>query len=518
MTTVKTGADGVATATLTQTAPAVGVNEVEITMVRPAFKDECDCWPEATVVSGVVKKTWVKSEVTVTKTGPASAAVGETFAYEIVVSNPRSDLEAREITVTDTLQDCVEYVSATPEPSSVSGQTLKWNIGTIAPMGTARITLMVKAIKTCELKNTAEVTGEGGAVSSASTAATTMVTAAALKLEMTAPATVMTCDPVPYRLVVRNPGDAPAKGVKLVAELPAGVTTAAGETKVEFPPFDLGPGETREFTIDARASGAGSFTNTATVSSGTLTDQASATTKVTACVLALVKKADRRDHKLGRPTTFTLTVNNTGDADAQNTMLEDTVPAGMQFVSATDGGVLQGATVVWNLGTIPAGGTKTVTLTLSANGAGAYTNTATARAYCCKDASASDQVEYAGVAAILLEVVDAPDPIEVGGQTTYTIDVTNQGTAEDTNIVVGATLAEQQKLVSVDTAGAKGVQHTASGQTVKFAAVPVLKAGERISYKIVVEATAVGDVRFAVELKTDQLTTTVNETESTNQY
>lgn len=516
MGTVMTGADGVAKVDLNQSAPMVGTNDVEISIVRPAKKDECECWPEKLIATGVVQKNWIASDIGITKTAQPTAVVGEQFNYEITVTNPKSDIEVRDVNLTDPLPEGVEYVSSTPA-ATVNGKTLTWNLGTLAPSASSRVTVTVKGAKTGDWRNCAVVAAEANSLKK-DACANTVITAAAIKLEKFAPAEVLTCDPIPYRIVVRNPGDAPANDVRLVDQLPAGITTATGETRVEFPAFTLGAGESREFTIDCRAAAAGSYTNTATVTSGSLSDQASATTKVKACVLTLLKKADRRDHKLGRPTVFTLTVGNTGDADATNVVVEDQIPAGMKYISATDGGTVVGSTITWNLGTVAPGASRSVSVTMTTDGSGTYTNTATARAYCCKDASASDQVDYTGIAAILLEVVDSPDPIEVGGQTTYTIDVTNQGTADDTNIVIVTTLAPQQKLVSVDTAGAKGVANSVAGQKVTFAPVPVLKPGERVTYKVVVEATAVGDVRFATELNTDQLKSPVNETESTNQY
>jgi uncharacterized repeat protein (TIGR01451 family) len=520
MGTVTTGADGVASVTLNQDAPAVGTNDVEIQIVRPAKKDECECWPEKLIVTGVVRKHWVASDVAIAKTAPATAVVGDQFDYTIAVTNPIADLEVRDVVVTDPLPEGIEYVSSTPA-ATVAGRTLTWNLGNIPGGGSQNLTVRVKATRRSnegEFRNCAQVVAEQGRLTR-DACATTVVTAPALKVEKYAPAEVLMCDPIPYRIVVRNAGDATTKNVRLVDALPEGITTAAGETRVEFPAFDLAPGESREFTIDARAGKTGSVTNTASANAdGGLTDSASATTKIKNCALTLVKKAKRADLVSGRPATFDLTVSNTGDADAKDLIVEDQIPEGMTFVSATEGGTVSGNLIVWNVGTLAPGASKNLSVTLLSNGAGTFRNTATARAYCCKDASSADEVVYKGIPAILLEVVDSPDPIEVGGQTTYTIDVTNQGFADDMEIVIAATLANGQKLVSVDTTSAKGVTHTVAGQKVTFAAVPVLSPKERITYKIVVEATEVGDVRFAVELNSKELQSPVNETESTRQY
>lgn len=518
MGTVTTGADGVASITLNQSSPAVGTNEVEISIVRPAKKDDCECYPEKLIATGVVRKNWVAPDIGITKTAPATATVGEQFNYGITVTNLAGDLDVRDVVVTDPLPDGIEYVSSSPA-ASVSGRTLTWNLGTMGPAASQNLTVTVRGTRKGEFRNCAQVSAEQGRMTR-DACANTVITAPAIKIEKYAPAEVMVCDPITYRIVVRNTGDGTATNCRVTDALPAGLTTASGDTRVEFPAFNLSSGESREFTFDARASNGGSFTNTATVNAdGNLTDSASASTRVKTCALALTKKAKRGDLKIGRPATFDLTVSNAGDAEAKDVVIEDTIPAGMTFVSATDGGMSNGMSVVWNVGTLAPGATRTVSLTLSAANGGRYTNTASARAYCCKDASASDAVEYSGVAAILLEVVDAPDPIEVGGQTTYDITVTNQGNADDRNVVIVCTLPAQEKYVSASTGeAAMGVTHTANGNVVRFAPVAVLRPGARATYRVVVEATGVGDVRFATELTSDVLQSPVNETESTHIY
>ena len=52
-------------------------------------------------------------------------------------------------------------------------------------------------------------------------------------------------------------------------------------------------------------------------------------------------------------------------------------------------------------------------------------NTAAAKGVCA-EAAASCETKVEGIPAILLEVIDLEDPIEVGAQTTYEIKVTNQ--------------------------------------------------------------------------------------------
>ncbi len=63
---------------------------------------------------------------------------------------------------------------------------------------------------------------------------------------------------------------------------------------------------------------------------------------------------------------YTLTTTNITTFIANNTILTDTLPADVTFVSASDSGTNNAGVVTWNLGTIAANATKTVTVTVTA--------------------------------------------------------------------------------------------------------------------------------------------------------
>jgi uncharacterized repeat protein (TIGR01451 family) len=81
-------------------------------------------------------------------------------------------------------------------------------------------------------------------------------------------------------------------------------------------------------------------------------------------------------------------------------------------------------------------------------GAGSFSNVASVSATCAESVKASAKTDVMGIAAILLEVVDVSDPIEVGKNETYVITVTNQGSAPDTDIVVKCKLEEGMQYVT----------------------------------------------------------------------
>jgi uncharacterized repeat protein (TIGR01451 family) len=240
-----------------------------------------------------------------------------------------------------------------------------------------------------------------------------------------------------------------------------------------------------------------------------------ATTTETAVVagpmLEITKNCPRLRY-IGRDATFEINVTNKGTGAASNVMVTDTIGAGVDFVSADNNGQRSGNNVVWSLGTLDAGKSVTLKIMLRCNTIAKVTNTA--KVTYCSEAVASCEMEVKGIPAILLECVDDPDPIEVGRDTTYTIMVTNQGSATDSNIVVECTLAPEQDFVKAGGA----TEGKADGKIVKFAPLGSLAPKARATWTLTVKGTKSADVRFKVQMKSDQTETPVMETESTHIY
>lgn len=504
---VRTDATGAAVVTLAQSTPAPGTNNIKIDIVRPP--NEACCKPGVHIATGHTSKTWIPPEINITKTAPAEERVNNNFNYDIVVTNP-SSVDAQNVMVTDVLPDGISYVSSQPA-ANVSGQSLSWSLGTVAGGGQQALSVTVNGTRTGTFHNCADVRADQGL--SDQDCADTRITAPQLVLEKTCPAEVTTCDPIPCTIVVRNTGDGPATNVTITDDLPDGLVTDNGRRTVQFNVGTLNAGEARKGDFVAKAERVGSFTNraTATADDG-LTASADCTTVVTQPVLT-VSKTGPGMRFIGRPAEYQITVTNTGNSPAVSTVLTDTLPSSTTFISATEGGSASGGTISWNLGTLGAGESRTVNVTVKATQAGTIRNVATARAVCA-DASDEAVMEVKGIPAILLEVIDVEDPIEVGGTITYVITVTNQGSAVGTNIKISAEVPGQQDFVSADgpTAG------VADGRSVTFAPLPSLAPRAKATYRVVAKGNATGDTRFRVSMISDQMDSTVDETESTNIY
>ncbi|MBT3201443.1 MAG: DUF11 domain-containing protein [Phycisphaerales bacterium] len=505
--TVLTDKEGVATVTLNQTKPGVGVNNVEIRITRPENKPCCK--PAQLVHIGKTSKTWIAPAIGITKTAPATAVIGESFVYPIRVTNP-AKVAANNVVLTDVLPAGIAYVSSAPK-ATVDGQKLTWALGTLAGGAAKSVAVTVKGTRTGTFVNVANVVADDGLQAKAQ--APTRIIQPALVMTKTAPATALLCDPIPFTITVKNTGDAPAKNVVVTDQFPAGLTGLNGGTKAEFSLGTIQPGQSKARKITMKASKVGTYSNAATATGdGGLKATASSKTIVRVPVLAVTKSAPKVRY-VGRAVKYTITVTNNGDAAAKNTVLVETLPVKAAFVSASNGGKLAGGKLTWQLGSLAPKASATVTVALKATSLGDLRSYSTATAYCSK-ASAESSTIVRGIPAILLECVDIEDPIEVGSKETYIITVTNQGSADGTNIVIKCTLPAEQDFVSA--AADTKTKATAAGKVITFAPLKTLAPKAKAVYRVVTKGVKAGDTRFKVSLTSDQMTSPAEETESTH--
>ena len=440
-------------------------------------------------------------------TAPEIVLAGKPFTHTIKLTS----LAAKPLTGVVLTEDFPKNftASATAPKAVTTATTAKWTIGTLAP----------RASKIFTVTGTAGATGAvvpciRVAFDIPELCVRFRAVRPALQVVKTGPAKIIVCDPITYKIVVTNTGTGTATNVKVTDALPAGMKTLDGRTSAAFHIPSLAQGESQSVTVQAKVAKVGSYVNkaVATADNGVRAESAPVTTVATLPVLAVTKTAPA-NRFVGRPITYNITVANKGDAEARDTVLVDTLPAGVTFQSASAGGVQAGGKITWKLGTLAAGASKSVSATVVATQKGTLTNLASATAYCAAG-SAKAQTVVKGIPAILLECVDVADPIEVGANETYVIRVTNQGSAVGTNIVVTATLPAEQAYVSSDGPTKAAVK----AQTVTFAPLATLAPKAVATYKVVVKGTGVGDVRFKVSLTSDQMTTPAEETESTHIY
>lgn len=448
------------------------------------------------------------SAIWVEKSMPGQVVSGKSFQYVITATNLR-DCALEDVVVSERFTG-FEGQSADPAATSMSAQGAEWSLGYMKPREVKTIT----------------VTGVAAASGTASTCTKvtynpvlccgTEVISPSLAVVLEAPSQVLLCEAIPVKVTVSNTGTGYAKNVKVTQELPQGLVTDDGKTAVTVDVGDLAGGASKAYNLNLKAQQAGSYANQAgAVDANGLT--ASSGPVSTTVLQPELKIGIQGPSKIfvTKNADYRVSVQNTGNADSGNTTVMATIPSGMQFVSASEGGSSSGSSVVWNIGTLGAGKSADLGATFRAVTGGSGRSIATATGYCCQEAVAEVQSEVEGIPAILLEVVDTEDPIQVGATEKLYVTVTNQGSAPDNNIVVKVSFEENLDYV----ASAGPTQGSSSDvKSVEFAPLATLGAGQKATWEVTAKAAKEGDHRTTIVMTSDAIGRPVQETEATRIY
>ena len=217
---------------------------------------------------------------------------------------------------------------------------------------------------------------------------------------------------------------------------------------------------------------------------------------------------------LGRTATYNIVVSNTGDTDLSGVVVTDTAAA-ETVIATADGATVSGNVATWNLGTLKSGEKKSLAVKVLSKVPGKFCDTASvACAQGLKD-SAQDCTVWKGVTGVLLEMVDDPDPIQVGETSKYTIRVTNQGTTQDIRDLNIVTTLPAELEVVPGTVSDGGV---ASGKTITWPAVPQIAPKAFVVRSYTAKAVKAGDARSKVAITTSMRKEPIDKFESTTVY
>jgi uncharacterized repeat protein (TIGR01451 family) len=174
----------------------------------------------------------------------------------------------------------------------------------------------------------------------------------------------------------------------------------------------------------------------------------------------------------------------------------------------------QNRAVRWSLEELPPSETGSVSLTAMPVEAGDHKLLIEGSANEGLTARQEQSVLVEGVAAILFQVIDVEDPIEVKGETTYEIRVVNQGSKAATDVQLQAVLDPSMKAISAD----GPTQHVIERGVVAFEKLPRLAPKADTTYHVRVQGLRPGDLRLRVQVVTNEITTPILKEESTRVY
>ncbi len=331
-------------------------------------------------------------QLTITKEGPAYAVVGSYITFTGTLTNVGGSA-AENVVLVDYLPSGLTFVSsshsAVYDPIE---RTITWDLGTVAPgvaiPGWVTVHVDWSIPDGTLLRNLFEVTwkGSGGMPYGPATATADIIarTSPLLTVTKSGPAVGSPGGLLTFSLTVSNSGGLDAYNVMLVDVLPDKYTyvssSPAGTVSDGSVVWNLGTltgggsvPVSLTVRVDDSVGNGTTLLNTALVtwrdgqgeSYGPATDVL-ASTIYTVPVLEVTKSGPTLAGP-GGLCTYSITVTNPSGASADNVTLVDYLPIDMGYVESSPPGTPSGdpvATVAWDLGTVPAGGSQTVTITL----------------------------------------------------------------------------------------------------------------------------------------------------------
>ena len=441
--------------------------------------------------------------IRMSKRMPAEVTLGQEFMYEL---NPTAVGCAGNVVVTDRVPPGSTYVRSEPA-AEVQGENLVWRFPEMAPGESHPIKVFVKADKEGRIGSCATVTAEPRACGE------TLVGKPVLAITKTGPEMAQIGGDVTYTITVSNTGTALAREVVVTDTVPEGLSHTSGQRELSFQVGDLGPNQSKSIPVTMRADRRGRVCNPAVaVSSNAGRVNAEACTTIVQPGLKIVKTTQDNQLLINRTATYAIVVSNIGDVPLTDVVVTDTAAPETQ-ITAADGGTASGNSATWNLGQLAPGEQKQLSVKVVSARPGRFCDTATVATAQGLRESAEACSEWIGVTGVLVEVVDDPDPIQVGETTTFTVRVTNQGTTRDIeNINVKSTFEEEMDPTTASSGGA------VTGKTVAWPVVPRLAPKQSITYTVVGRAVKAGDHRMETQVTTGERTNPIVELESTTVY
>ncbi|HEY2249976.1 MAG TPA: hypothetical protein VGH74_02905, partial [Planctomycetaceae bacterium] len=445
-------------------------------------------------------------QITIEKTAPATAVLGRPMIYQIHVRNV-GHTPAHQVVVEDVIPDTVKIDGSIPQ-ALLKDNRLIWKLGTLAAGHEKKISVRVFP----------QSEGTIGGVATVNFAAEPKpgpnAASPQLKFDVAAPRQAAVGTPVEFSYRVKNVGQVPASGVTIRNVLPAGLKHPGGDD-LEYLIGQLPAGKTEEVKLVLTAAQAGPTVNRVVVTAdGNVAEEAQVPLEVVGPSLVVAREGPKRlfPNKTG---TYSNTVTNPGLSPVTAVNVVETVPPGMEFVEASDGGTYNAAkrSVTWKIKQIAATASKTVKVTLRSNARGAQVSVVRAYDPAGSSGETVGATHVSGVCALTIEIGDIPPLVEAGETVNVTARIINRGSDTAANVRITIGLPAGMQLVDAKgptphselVATRKGSPENAMRDAVEFAPIAKIEPKADAVIELTLKAHTNGTARLEVQAQCDQL-------------
>ncbi len=450
------------------------------------------------------------SRLSIQKTAPEEIQVGQPAVWTISVRN-ESKITAVGVQIHDVIPQGTRLESTNPPADVSPSGEITWTVGNM-PSGTmATVRMELTPIREGEIGSVASVT------SRSESSAKSIATRPMLKVETFGDSVVLIGSKTELNIVVSNPGTGTARDVVLSETVPPELQFEGG-SELRYEVGDLKPGESKTVKLPLTAVRAGKFQNRILAKSGpNLGTDSLLAMEVTAPAIQMEMKGPSKRF-LDKEGTFHLVATNSGTAAARNLEMQARIPNGWEFLSANHLGTYmkENQTVVWKLEELGPAATAEAELVLVPKEIGNFAMSYSAVADSCQTVNGTKNLSVEGIAALMFQVVDSNDPVQIGEETKYTVEVVNQGSkpAEDVQVQI-LVPAGLQIVSSEETARSVNLQN---GAQIDFQPISSLAPKATKVYRFTLKGVTSGDQRVVVKLSSREFQTPIIKEESTRVF
>lgn len=453
--------------------------------------------PTAVPLTPSTRLANARPQLTLEKSAPESAIIGRPIVYTIVVRND-GQIAANQVTVDDVIPEGVRVDGTNPAAES-NGKSLYWRLGTLRAGEERQLSVRVTPLRQGTIGSVARVS-----FAAEVTASTSVVEAPkpVLNFELTAPPRASLGGVVPFTFKVTNSGGSDATRVMVRNTLPRGLRHSSGG-ELEYEMGVVPAGQSRVVQLDLVAAMPGAVINRAVVSAdGGIQTAAVATVEVQGLQLALDRLGPKRVY-VGRNGTFTNTLTNSGDLSLRNLTLVETLPAGLEFVSASGGGRYdqRSRQVTWRIDSIDPKQVVQAQVVLQSTGRGpqiSQVRVVDANGY---SVDATHSMDSGGVAALSILRSELASPIGLGEEIRFKTQIYNRGSEPATK--VSLTLVSPRGYQIVSARGPTEFNSVEGG--IRFEPVARIDAGKQFEFEVVLKGANPGESRIQMQVEADQL-------------
>ncbi len=436
-----------------------------------------------------------RPELKIEKIAPPNATLNQPMVYTIVIRNV-GDSAANAVVVEDQIPMGTKLSGTIPR-AELTGKKLIWRLGTIKPGDLKEI--QVKVVPVAE--------GQVGSVATvnftAEVSSRTTIASPKLSVKLTASPQVRVNETVTLNFVITNNGSVDAHRVVLRNLIPENLKLPdVAERDLEYDMGTIPAGKSQTVQLPLTAVRPGKVVNRAVI---TVDGASAAEQQVEINVIGQIVGLSRHGQTnwfVGRPVEFENRLTNNSLNPTNNTVIVESLPNTVEFVSASEGGRFdpKQRTVTWHVPHLDPNQTLSLKIKVTPKAIGNHAGSVQISENNRKGASTDYQFRAIGTSDLKIEFSEKAEAYSKGEQFTTRMVIRNKGSGAASNVAVRVTLPAELQFVSVR--GPAG--HTISGREIIFEPINEIGGQGNVHFDLTLKAVQTGDSKLQIELQSAQ--------------